>query len=78
MKPGTSGAYGSLYFLVTGGHVAHLVAGLLILGWVLVRSVTGAYSAGRHVGVQVANLYWQFVVVLAVIVYLTTTVSPHL
>jgi cytochrome c oxidase subunit III len=70
------GAYSSLTFLLTGAHTLHLAAGVLILGWILARALRGAYDAERRVGVAVAHLYWQFVVALAVTVYLTVYISP--
>jgi heme/copper-type cytochrome/quinol oxidase subunit 3 len=73
-----SHAYGSLVYLLTGAHLVHLAAGVLLLGWVLARAAAGARAARLRVAVDVVALYWLFVVALAVVVYLTVTVSPHL
>ncbi len=70
-------AHGSLDYLLTGAHTAHLAVGLLIGGWVLVRALAGAYRADRRVGVTVAGLYWHFIVLLGIAVYFTVTVTPH-
>ena len=69
--------YGSLVYTLGGAHAAHLIVGLLIVGWVLGRAWTGAYDAGRHVGVTVAALYWYFVVAVGVVLFAAVTLSPH-
>jgi heme/copper-type cytochrome/quinol oxidase subunit 3 len=70
-------AYSSLVYILTGAHAAHVVIGVLILGWILVRALRGAYSADRHMGVSVLALYWQFVVVLAVVIFVTVVLTPY-
>ena len=70
-------AYSSLVYILTGAHAAHVVIGMLILGWVLVRALRGAYSGDRHLGVSVLALYWHFVVVLAVVIFVTVVLSPY-
>jgi cytochrome c oxidase subunit 3 len=71
-------AYASLVYTLNGAHGAHAAVGVLLLGWITVRAWRGAYGPDRHVAVSVVGLYWQFVVVLAVVVYLTVVLSPYL
>lgn len=71
-------AYGALVYTITGAHAAHVALGMLFLLWVQVRAWQGAYAPHRHVGVQVAGLYWYFVIVVAAAVYLSLTVSPYI
>jgi heme/copper-type cytochrome/quinol oxidase subunit 3 len=71
-------AYGSLFFTITGAHSAHLAAGLLLVAWVQVRAWAGSYSPRRHLGVQVAALYWHFVVVTQLAIFATLYLSPRL
>jgi cytochrome c oxidase subunit 3 len=47
-----------LYYLLTGLHALHVTAGLVVLGWLLVRCRAGAYSAERHVTLEMGGLYW--------------------
>ena len=47
-----------LYYLMTGLHALHVTAGLVVLGWLLVRCRAGAYSAERHVTLEMGGLYW--------------------
>jgi heme/copper-type cytochrome/quinol oxidase subunit 3 len=70
--------YGSFFFTITGAHSAHLVAGLLLVAWIQVRAWFGAYSPRRHLGVQMAAIYWHFVVVAQLAIFATLYLSPRL
>jgi heme/copper-type cytochrome/quinol oxidase subunit 3 len=70
-------AYGSLVYTLTGAHAAHLIAGVLLLGWVLLRSWTGAYEPRHHLAVSIASLYWYFVVVVGIVVFAAVVLSPY-
>lgn len=70
--------YGSLYFTITGFHGLHVVVGLIISLWVQVRAWRGAFSAERHVSVQVFSMYWHFVDVVWIFVLATVYLSPNL
>jgi heme/copper-type cytochrome/quinol oxidase subunit 3 len=43
-------AYGSLYFTVTGFHVAHVVVGAVMLALLMVGVALGCFGARRHDG----------------------------
>jgi heme/copper-type cytochrome/quinol oxidase subunit 3 len=70
-------AYGSLFFTITGAHSAHLVAGLLLVAWIQLRAWMGAYSPRRHLGVQMAAIYWHFVVTVQIAIFATLYLSPR-
>jgi len=70
--------YGSLVFTITGAHSVHLVVGLLLLAWVQVRAWFRAYTAGRHLGVQMAAMYWYFVVVVQVAIFVSLYLTPRI
>ena len=56
-----SGVYGSTFFLMTGFHGAHVIAGLAMLMVVLVRALLERLHAARHIFADAAMLYWHFV-----------------
>ena len=62
------------YFVATGLHGVHMLAGIGLLGWVAFRARRGDYRAGHATQVEVAALYWSFVdlvwVVLFALIYL--------
>jgi heme/copper-type cytochrome/quinol oxidase subunit 3 len=75
--PRTS-AYGSLYFIVTGFHGAHVVAGLLMNAVVQVWAWRGLFSARRHGLVSNAALYWHFVDAVWIAVFTALYLIPRL
>jgi heme/copper-type cytochrome/quinol oxidase subunit 3 len=68
-SPSTN-AYGSIYFTLLGAHHLHVIAGLLLDGWLLVR-LAGGLTSYRVVGLRAVALYWYVVAALAVAVVAT-------
>ena len=71
-----SGPYGATFYILTGFHGAHVIAGLAMLAVVLIRGFWRDFTPRRHLFVDAAVLYWHFVdvvwVFLYVILYLWT------
>jgi cytochrome c oxidase subunit 3 len=51
----------TLYFLMTGLHVLHVIGGLVVLGWVLLGCLEGEYSGAYHTPVELGGLYWHLI-----------------
>lgn len=68
LNAGTS-VYGSTFYVITGFHGAHVIAGLLMLGVVLLRALWNDFTPGRHLFADAAVLYWHFVDVIWVFVF---------
>lgn len=73
-----SHSYGSLYFTVTGFHMAHVVAGLVVLLTILVWSVLGYFNPRRSAPVLIASVYWHFVDIVWIFVFTTFYLTPYL
>jgi heme/copper-type cytochrome/quinol oxidase subunit 3 len=73
-----SSAYSSLYFTVTGFHMAHVLAGVLILWTLCAWSVLGYFNRARNVHVHIGALYWHFVDVVWLAVFATFYLLPRL
>jgi heme/copper-type cytochrome/quinol oxidase subunit 3 len=71
-------AYGSLFFTITGLHIAHVVVGLIILTCLIIWSALGRFSAGRHVHVTVGVLYWHFVDAVWLTAFTALFLTPRL
>ncbi len=67
------GAFGSIFYGLTGLHGAHVFIGLLLLTFANIRAWRGHFGPRPkdHLGVEVPGIYWHFVDVMWVIVYLT-------
>lgn len=69
-------AYGSIYFTLVGAHHAHVLVGILLEAWFLLR-LLGGVTTYRTVGLQATAFYWHAVNVLAVAVTIVQ-LSPSL
>jgi cytochrome c oxidase subunit 3 len=65
-----SGAYGATFYVMTGFHGAHVIAGLCMLAVVLVRAYWRDFTPTRHLFADAAMLYWHFVDVVWVFLYI--------
>jgi cytochrome c oxidase subunit 3 len=71
-------AYSSIYFLLTGTHLTHVVVGILGLVVLLLLSLTGHVKAGHDQHRTLVTLYWHFVDVVWLFVFATVYLSPRL
>jgi cytochrome c oxidase subunit 3 len=65
------GAFGTIFFGLTGLHGAHVFVGLTLLAFATIRAFRGHYSAAHHHGVEIPGIYWHFVDVMWIVVYVT-------
>jgi cytochrome c oxidase subunit 3 len=65
------GAFGSVFFGLTGLHGAHVFVGLTILTFATIRAFRGHFTAEAHYGVEIPGIYWHFVDVMWIVVYTT-------
>jgi heme/copper-type cytochrome/quinol oxidase subunit 3 len=71
-------SYSSLYFTITGVHLAHLVVGLVMVAAVLAWSLLGYFGPLRNTPVPTAALYWYFVTVVWAALFFTLYITPYL
>jgi len=69
-------SYGSIYFTLVGAHHAHVLVGILLEAWFLLRLLAGT-NAYRTKGLQATAFYWHAVNVLAIAVTIVE-LSPSL
>ncbi len=69
-NPG-DGAFGTIFFGLTGLHGAHVFVGLTLLAVATVRAFRGHYTPEHHHGVEIPGIYWHFVDVMWIVVYAT-------
>ena len=70
--------YGSLYFTVTGFHMAHVIVGALMLAMLFIWACFGYFGTRRHSTVSIGVMYWHFVTAVWIAVFLTFYVTPFL
>lgn len=65
-----SGAYGSLFYMLTGFHGFHVLLGATMLTVILIRMMKGHFRSDHHFGFEGAAWYWHFVDVVWLGLYL--------
>ena len=66
-----NGAFGTIFYCLTGLHGAHVFVGLSILLFMTIRAFRGHFSPEHHHGVEIGGIYWHFVDVMWIVVYST-------
>ena len=66
-----SGVYGSLFFTMTGFHGAHVFGGVVGISVILLRGVSGQFSAKHHIAVEAVSAYWHFVDIVWIALFST-------
>ncbi|MCL2779068.1 MAG: cytochrome c oxidase subunit 3 family protein [Polyangiaceae bacterium] len=56
-----SGSFFALYFMMTGLHALHVVVGIVVFIWILIRNLRGNFSKEYFTAVDITALYWHFV-----------------
>jgi cytochrome c oxidase subunit 3 len=64
-----SGIFFGLYFVMTGVHALHILAGMAVITWLLIRSRQGRYSAKYFAPVENAGLYWHLVDIIWIFLF---------
>ncbi len=64
-------AFGTLFYVLTGTHLAHVLAGAVLLLALSLFLGKRAFTADRHAGVEAIAYYWHFVFVVWLALYAT-------
>lgn len=61
LRPSRAGVFFSIYYCMTGIHAIHILAGIGVLAWLLVRSVRMDFNRNYFGPVDYVGLYWHIV-----------------
>jgi len=50
-----------IYFAMTGLHALHMIVGLILMTWLLIKAWKGTFTAEYYSPVEMSGLYWHFV-----------------
>jgi heme/copper-type cytochrome/quinol oxidase subunit 3 len=73
-----SSQYGSLFYTITGFHMAHVIVGLLVLLTLLIWSALGYFAGRRSAPILIGGAYWHFVDAVWLAVFFTFYITPYL
>ena len=74
----SSTPYSSLYYVITGFHMAHVVVGVLMLLALTFWSAKGYFNRRRFAHIHIGALYWHFVDAVWLAVFFTFYITPLL
>jgi cytochrome c oxidase subunit 3 len=74
----TTHLYGSLYFTITGFHMAHVAVGIVVLLFLLLWIALSYFDGKRCAALTIGGLYWHFVDVVWLFVFSTLYLTPYL
>ena len=60
-KPRNAHVFFSIYFFMTGLHGFHVVAGIIVWVWLLLRAKKGVFDGNYFGPIDYAALYWHLV-----------------
>jgi heme/copper-type cytochrome/quinol oxidase subunit 3 len=65
------GAFGTLFYVMTGIHMAHVVGGVVFLALVFSQAVGGFVTPSNHDSLAAGAIYWDFVDVVWILLFTT-------
>jgi cytochrome c oxidase subunit 3 len=65
----SDGAEGAVFYMMTGMHAFHVLTGVILLIFTMIKGMKGLYTPDRHWGVEAAANYWHFVDVVWIFFY---------
>jgi cytochrome c oxidase subunit III len=65
------GTFGTLFYVMTGIHMAHVFGGVVFLGLVLGQAMGGSLSPSNHDSLAAGAIYWDFVDVVWLLLFTT-------
>jgi cytochrome c oxidase subunit 3 len=74
----SSTPYSSLYFVLTGFHMAHVAVGVVMLLALTLWSGLGYFNSRRFAHIHIGALYWHFVDAVWIAVFFTFYITPLL
>ena len=65
------GIFGSLFYVMTGLHMAHVFGGVVFLVLILVQGLGGQLTHAHHDSMEAGSIYWHFVDVVWICLFAT-------
>jgi cytochrome c oxidase subunit III len=65
------GIFGSLFYVMTGLHMAHVFGGVVFLVLVLTQGLGGQLTHAHHDSMEAGSIYWHFVDVVWICLFIT-------
>jgi len=60
-RPRNAHMFFNIYFMMTGLHGIHVLVGMIVITWLLIRAIKGHFGADYFTPVDLGGLYWHIV-----------------
>jgi cytochrome c oxidase subunit 3 len=60
-QPANVQLFFSIYYLMTGLHSLHVLVGVILITWLLIRAIRGDFGPGYYTPVDLIGMYWGLV-----------------
>ncbi len=60
-RPANAHMFFAIYFLMTGRHGIHVLAGMAVMLWLVVKTLGGHFSSAYYTPIDLGGLYWHVV-----------------
>lgn len=68
-RPANAQKFFTIYFLMTGLHGIHVIAGGFVIAWLLLLTLRGRFSKGYYTPIDLGGLYWHIVDVIWIFLF---------
>ena len=68
-RPANAHIFFGIYYCMTGLHGLHVLAGMAVIGWLIVRAARGHFSAAYFTPVDLGGLYWHVVDIIWIFLF---------
>lgn len=68
-NPDQAHIFFGIYFLMTGLHGIHVLIGMGLLTWILLRTIKGDFSSQYYLPIELSGLYWHLVDVIWIFLF---------
>jgi cytochrome c oxidase subunit 3 len=69
LRPVNAQKFFTIYFMMTGLHGIHVIAGGIMIGWLIWHTLRGRFSAGYYTPIDLGGLYWHIVDVIWIFLF---------
>jgi cytochrome c oxidase subunit III len=59
----------SIYYMMTGLHGIHVVIGIGLIGWLIIKARAGAFSSAYYTPIEITGLYWHLVDIIWIFLF---------
>ena len=67
--PDNAHVFSGIYFCMTRVHGLHVLIGMLVIAWLLLRAVQGKFSSRYYTPVYLLGQFWHFVVIVWILLF---------